>query len=138
MLETIRLRYAARLRTLDENHPLVTRTKGKGQTRLLRTARLLPESERPLLLEPKHTTRTQQIRSSETTADTMRWILSIPPTDITLYTDGSQDAAGNTRLGYVGFQRGYKVCEGYQSLGTAAEVYDAEIIAIEAGIRAAA
>ena len=68
----------------------------------------------------------------------MRWISSIPPTDITLYTDGSQDAAGNTGLGYVGFQRGYKVCEGYQSLGTAAEVYNVEIIAIEAGIRAAA
>lgn len=68
----------------------------------------------------------------------MRWISLIPSTDITLYTDGSQDTASNTGLGYVGFQRGYKVFEGYQTLGIAAEVYDTEIIAIEAGIMATA
>lgn len=55
-LEAARLRFATRLQKVDQQHPLIPRLwqQGRQQTRLQRTAGLLPKCPRPLLIQSQY------------------------------------------------------------------------------------
>ena len=111
LLETRRMRFAARLKALDEAHPLAKRTlqpkpptihrsiKLKYQlpregfrTRLRRSDQLLPRSTRPLLLPHRfdeHATPLQTASKDESAEDFRISLRSIPYATLIVYSDGS-------------------------------------------------
>ncbi|KJZ69454.1 hypothetical protein HIM_11159 [Hirsutella minnesotensis 3608] len=130
--------FAARLKSLDEAHPLARRTsrpdatplnrliKLKYQkqprlfrTRLRRTDELLPSCPRPALL---------QHRFCEETA--------LPPRTLVVYSDGSLSAEGHAGYGYAVHRDGTTDLRGKGRLGPA-EVFDAEAKGALEGLKAA-
>ncbi|KID81346.1 reverse transcriptase [Metarhizium guizhouense ARSEF 977] len=119
LLEPRRIRFAARLKSLDLAHPLAQRTdltpivravkrscqvRGGGfKTRLERTALLLPDCPRPTLVQAGDTAATalQTKNKDESAADFLRWLEGIPPDEPVVYSDGSQLPGGATGYGYV-------------------------------------
>ncbi|OAQ62538.1 endonuclease/reverse transcriptase [Purpureocillium lilacinum] len=110
LLETRRMRFAARLKRMDEAHPLAKRTlqpkpptihrsiKLKYQmpreafrTRLRRSDQLLPRSTRPLLLPRRfdeHATPLQTAPKDESAKDFLEWLRSIPRETLIVNSDG--------------------------------------------------
>ncbi|EXU94857.1 reverse transcriptase domain protein [Metarhizium robertsii] len=127
LLEARRIRFAARLKSLDLAHPLAQRTaptpivravkqscevRGGGfKTRLERTALFLSDCPRPT-------------------------VEGISPDELVVYSDGSQLPGGATGYGYVVHQNSVTVCEGSGRLGPA-EVFDAEAVGALEGLGAA-
>ncbi|EFZ02030.2 Reverse transcriptase [Metarhizium robertsii ARSEF 23] len=142
LLEAKRLRFSARIKSLDKEHPLARRTaevtpppiiksiKLRYQrqpksfpTRLRRTDKLLANCQRPVLFP----------HSAE---DFDRWLQSIPPSTLVVYSDGSLSEKGAAGYGYAVHQRDHSICQGAGRLGPA-EVFDAEAKGAFEGLKAA-
>ncbi|MGH7965947.1 MAG: ribonuclease H family protein [Candidatus Binatia bacterium] len=154
LLDAQRSRFAARLKSLDEAHPLARRTttkpvirgvkracqssQGAYKTRLERTAQLVPDCPRPQLLKHVHTTtRLLQTRNKEETAARfLKWLQSHQEDLLVVYSDGSQLSSGASGYGYAVHQHNATVHEGSGRLGPA-EVFDAEAVGALEGLRAA-
>ncbi|PWI64383.1 hypothetical protein PCL_10521 [Purpureocillium lilacinum] len=158
LLETRRMRFAARLKRVDEAHPLATRTlqpkpptihrsiKLKYQmpreafrTRFRRSDQLLPRSTRPLLLPHRfneHATPLQTASKDESAEDFRVWLRSIPRETLIVYSDGSLSTEKTAGYGYVIHRNGLTLTTGNGRLGPA-EVFDAEAKGALEGLRAA-
>ncbi|KID93327.1 Endonuclease/exonuclease/phosphatase, partial [Metarhizium majus ARSEF 297] len=159
LLEARQLRFSARIKSLDQAHPLATRTteaaprpiikciKLKYQlppkafpTRLRRTNRLLGNCQRPVLMPRKYNHETQQplqtASKEESAKDFDRWLQTIPALSLIVYSDGSLSSSGAAGYGYAVHQSGRSVCQGAGRLGPA-EVFDAEAKGALEGLKAA-
>ncbi|KID97251.1 hypothetical protein MAJ_06738, partial [Metarhizium majus ARSEF 297] len=122
LLETRRLRFSARIESLDLAHPLVKRTveetprpviKAIKQVKVPASAKELPNS--PL----------QTACKEESAEDFVQWLQTIPPFTLIVYSDGSLSPNGAAGYGYAVHQSGRSICQGAGRLGPA-EVFDAE------------
>ncbi|EXU95447.1 reverse transcriptase domain protein [Metarhizium robertsii] len=159
LLEARRLRFSARIKSLDHAHPLAKRIteaaprpiikciKLKYQlppktfpTRLRRTNRLLGNCQRPVLIPRKYSHETQQplqtASKEESAKDFDRWLQTIPPLSLIVYSDGSLSPSGAAGYGYAVHQNRRSVCQGAGRLGPA-EVFDAEAKGALEGLKAA-
>ncbi|KAJ3498163.1 hypothetical protein NLG97_g1340 [Lecanicillium saksenae] len=158
LLEARQLRFAARLKALDKSHPLVQRTiqlprravnpyiKRKYQqdqrqfpTRLRRTNGLLPSCERPVLLAPRlehHKHSLQTSSKEDSAAEFRRWLRTIPPSTLVVYSDGSLSESGSAGYGYSVHRQNCSIARGSGRLGPA-EVFDAEATGALEGLKAA-
>ncbi|KFG83505.1 hypothetical protein MANI_024888 [Metarhizium anisopliae] len=159
LLEARRLRFSARIKSLDQAHPLAKRTieaaprpvikciKLKYQlppktfpTRLRRTNRLLENCQRPVLIPPKYSHEPQQplqtASKEESAKDFDRWLQTIPSLSLVVYSDGSLSPSGAAGYGYVVHQDRRSVCQDAGRLGPA-EVFDAEAKGALEGLKAA-
>lgn len=144
LLNQARLRFAARLQSLDANHPLTTRvnsrhTASKTLTRLQRTAGLLPRAPRPILrldppLDPSLSP-TEGKTKEEAAKDFLDWLEWLPQETVVIYTDGSKNG-NKVGFGYTVTKTNQTIIEGSGRLGPA-EVYDGEVCGALAGLRAA-
>lgn len=91
MLEHIRRRHAARLQSLDPDHPLVSRLEGDMPTRLQQAWSLFPKAERPVLRSKGEPPRAPpETGSKEEEAKAFKaYLLTLPSTDLLAFTDGS-------------------------------------------------
>ncbi|XP_044721803.1 RNase H domain-containing protein [Hirsutella rhossiliensis] len=120
LLQACRTRFAARLKSLDEAHPLA-RPRQPFRTRLRRTDELLPRCARPDLL-------------AQSAANFGEWLQSVAPRTAIVYSDGSLSRRSRG-YGYAVHQDGLTVLSGNGRLGLA-EVFDAEA-RLPRGLRAA-
>ncbi|KAH7471133.1 hypothetical protein FOMA001_g13258 [Fusarium oxysporum f. sp. matthiolae] len=145
LLDARRLRFSARLKSLDESHPLASRTRPPRQhtyhdlikrryqmqtengfrTRLRRTDELLAPCTRPKLVQRRsqqEETVPLQAASKEKTASAfLRWLQSLDPLTLVVYSDGSNNIP---------------ISDGSGRLGPA-EVFDAEATGALGGLKAA-
>ena len=149
-LELRRLRFAARLRSLDPYHPLVARSQRPSRptitpTRLQRTMALLPgHCPRPQLLTPTFTNRAHALSQigyssqpkEHAANDFRRWQASLRHMDITVFTDGSQQEE-HTGAGCYGKQGNIEILREQTPLGPQQEVFDAEVFAAVRGLQLA-
>jgi ribonuclease HI len=159
LLEARRMCFAARLKSLDEAHPLAKRTvlpkapiihrtiKRKYQvprqsfrTRLRRADELFPSCARPALLPRRFCDGQQQplqtASKDESAAEFRDWLRSVSPQTPVVYSDGSLSSEGAAGYGYVIHRNGLTVLSGSGRLGPA-EVFDAEAKGALEGLRAA-
>jgi ribonuclease HI len=160
LLEARRLRFSARLKSLDEAHPLVSRTRPPSQpayhdlikrryqaqaecsfrTRLRRTDELLAPCARPKLIQQcfnqEQMPPLQTASKKETTDAFLRWMQSLDPLTLVVYSDGSLSPQGAASYGFTIHQGNFPVLDGSGRLGPA-EVFDAEAAGALEGLRAA-
>ncbi|TVY74939.1 putative RNA-directed DNA polymerase from transposon BS [Fusarium oxysporum f. sp. cubense] len=163
LLEARRLRFSARLKSLDEAHPLAgrtrpprrphqptyhdlikrryqTQTENAFRTRLRRTDELLASCTRPKLVQRyfhKEQIPSLQIASKEKSADAfIRWVESLDPLTLVVYSDGSLSSEGVASYGFTIHQNNVPIFDGSGRLGPA-EVFDAEATGALEGLKAA-
>jgi ribonuclease HI len=160
LLEARRLRFSARLKSLDDTHPLVRRAapprqptyhdliKRKYQaqaessfrTRLRRTDELLRQCARPKLIQKRFQQEQMpplQTASKEKTAEAfLRWVKSLDPLTLVVYSDGSLSEKGVASYGFTIHQNDLPIFDGSGRLGPA-EVFDAEATGALEGLKAA-
>ena len=159
LLEARRLRFSARIKSLDHAHPLAKRTveaaprpiskciKLKYQlaqksfpTRLRRTNKLLANCQRPALIPRKYCHEPSQplqtASKEESAEDFYKWLQSNAPSSLIVYSDGSLSKDGASGYGYAVHQHGHSISEGAGRLGPA-EVFDAEAKGALEGLKAA-
>ncbi|KJZ68765.1 hypothetical protein HIM_11849 [Hirsutella minnesotensis 3608] len=159
LLDARRMAFAARLKALDEAHPLVKRTsrpkapivnkmiKLKYQkqsqpfrTRLRRTDELLSSCPRPALLQrgsaEEQTAPLQSASKNGTTKRFRDWLQALPPRTLVVYSDGSRSAEGHVGYGYAVRRDGSTVLSGKGRLEPA-EVFDDEAKGALEGLKAA-
>ncbi|KJZ77303.1 hypothetical protein HIM_03027 [Hirsutella minnesotensis 3608] len=158
-LEARRLRFSARIKSLDHAHPLAKRTteiaprpiikciKLRYQpppkafpTRLRRTNKLLANCQRPVLVPRKYNSEAPQplqIASKEDSAKGfLDWLRPILPSTLIVYSDGSLSPNGAAGYGFTVHQNGHSTRQGVGRLGPA-EVFDAEAKGALEGLKAA-
>ncbi|KJZ68988.1 hypothetical protein HIM_11629 [Hirsutella minnesotensis 3608] len=159
LLEGRRIRFSARIKSLDHAHPLAKRTieiaprpiikcvKLKYQlppkafpTRLRRTNKLLANCQRPVLVPRKYNNETlqplQNASKEDSANDFLDWLRSIPPSTLIVYSDGSLSPSGAAGYGFTVHQNGHSNRQGAGRLGPA-EVFDAEAKGALEGLKAA-
>lgn len=154
-LNQLALMATVRIRRLDPDHPLRLRAEKilltqRPSSRFARRVLDLPLSEQvnPLRYAPWIVCESRQTTllrihgprgqsKEQATKDFLDFYTSLPSSDITLFSDGSQLADGRTGGGYIGYQASQQVVRGSFSLGYAREVFDAEAEAALAGAKAA-
>ncbi|PWI65419.1 hypothetical protein PCL_07020 [Purpureocillium lilacinum] len=148
LLEAQRIRFSARLKSLDARHPLVTRTSPKPahayhssikrqylierrsqKTRLERTDALLPDCARPVLLPRRYSdseaSRLQTATKAETAAGFLEWLPGAAVGKLIVYFDRSQLPSGAVGYGFTVHRNEQPIAHGSGRLGPA-EVFDAE------------
>ncbi|CVL09069.1 related to reverse transcriptase [Fusarium mangiferae] len=159
LLEKRRWRFSARLKSLDDAHPLVRRTlpprqpiyhdlikrryqqaESSFRTRLRRTDELLTSCTRPKLLQKcfqQEEIPPLQTASKEKTAATfLRWVKSLDALNLVVYSDGSLSEEGVASYGFTIHQDNLPIVDGSGRLGPA-EVFDAEARGALEGLKAA-
>ncbi|RKK71559.1 hypothetical protein BFJ68_g18333, partial [Fusarium oxysporum] len=160
LLEARRYRFSARLKSLDETHPLAKRTlpprqptyhqliKRKYQaptessfrTRLRRTNELLAPCPRPALMQKRfgkgQDTPLQTAPKGESAEAFLQWVETVDPTTWIVYSDGSLSSEGAASYGFAIHQQDLSICDGSGRLGPA-EVFDAEATGALEGLKAA-
>jgi ribonuclease HI len=156
LLEAVRYRFSARLKSLDDKHPLAVRTAPPPsviihklikrryqlapvpfQTRLRRTDQLLARCPRPQLIRRRFSDNTLQLASKEESAKAFhKWLRMLPPQTILVYSDGSLSPEGAAGYGYTVHQTGQSISNGSGRLGPA-EVFDAEATGALEGLKTA-
>ncbi|KAF5527647.1 putative RNA-directed DNA polymerase from transposon BS [Colletotrichum aenigma] len=141
-LEAARLRFATRLQKVDQQHPLVPRLlqPGRQQTRLQRTAGLLPRCPRPALLQPQYPLGSHHPIVTQTKEAAARifqaWLKTVPDKHTIIYSDGSKAPDGATGFGFVIYRKNKRIAQGCGRLSLA-EVFDGEAEGARAGLRRA-
>ncbi|RYC80080.1 hypothetical protein BFJ63_vAg17035 [Fusarium oxysporum f. sp. narcissi] len=159
-LEARRLRFSARLKSLDEAHPLANRTRPPSQpayhglikrryqaqtessfrTRLRRTDELLAPCARPKLIQRRFHQELLpplQMASKDKSADAFsHWVESLDPLTLVVYSDGSLSSEGAASYGFTIHQDKVPIFDGSGRLGPA-EVFDAEATGALEGLKAA-
>ncbi|KFG77534.1 hypothetical protein MANI_024396 [Metarhizium anisopliae] len=120
LLEARRLRFSARIKSLDQAHPLAKRTTEATAHHQAYKA------QQPL----------QTASKEESAKDFDRWLQTIPPFSLVVYSDGSLSPSGAAGYGYAVHQNRRSVCQGAGRLGPA-EVFDAEAKGALEGLKAA-
>ncbi|KAK7592656.1 hypothetical protein V3481_007266 [Fusarium oxysporum f. sp. vasinfectum] len=160
LLEARRYCFSARLKSLDETHPLAKRTlpprqptyhqliKRKYQaptessfrTRLRRTNELLAPCPRPALMQKRfgkgQDTPLQTAQKGESAEAFLQWIETVEPATWIVYSDGSLSSEGAASYGFAIHQKDLSICDGSGRLGPA-EVFDAEATGALEGLKAA-
>jgi ribonuclease HI len=155
-LEESKLRFAMRLQTVDERHPLVKRvtpphiTRGRGagtrqrpKTKVQRLGVLLPSIPRPKLMAPHfspncRTDPTEGLDKKTASDNFKAWWAALLPEDVTIFSDGSEKNERGVRsvgYGYAIYQNGRQIATGHGSISTLSHVFDAEIIGAWKGLR---
>jgi ribonuclease HI len=155
-LEEAKARFALRLQTVDKRHPLAQRTKvspaqrgrGAGQiklrTKIHRLVSLLPAIPRPELRMPHFS---QGCRTDPTLGTTKaiaaeqfkEWWGSLPPEDVTVFSDGSEQSKDGQRgvgYGFSIYQHGRKISDGLGTICSVSHVFDAEAVGAWKGLQA--
>src|SRR5438045_1939306 len=118
-LEETKLWFAMQLQTIDEQHPLVRHItppinqQGRGagnrqhpRTKVQRLGKLLPGVPRPTLQPPHFTAGcwsdpTGGLDKETASTEFKAWWASLPPEDVTIFSDGSEQYTdGKRRVGY--------------------------------------
>ena len=154
-LEQAKLRFALRLATIDTDHlltaraqiPVVDRGRGAGQqqqprTIVQRVGRILPSVHRTTLAEPHYTTGSRSNptlgqKKKQAAKAFMDWWEKLPPEDVSVFSDGSEQRLEGTRhvtYGYAIYQQGQKQAEGRGSLNNISHVFDAEAVGAWRGL----
>ncbi|KAJ3455198.1 hypothetical protein MRS44_013798 [Fusarium solani] len=160
LLEARRLKFSARLKSLDEAHPLASRTRPPSQptyhdlikrkyqvqvesgfrTRLCRTDELFAPCTRPRLVQRRFHQEQMaplQTASKEQSANTFsRWVESLDSHTLVVYSDGSLSSEGAASYGFTIHQNNTPILDGSGRLGPA-EVFDAEAAGALEGLKAA-
>ncbi|KAJ0128294.1 Uncharacterized protein HZ326_28607 [Fusarium oxysporum f. sp. albedinis] len=160
LLEARRLRFSARLKSLDEAHPLASRTRPPSRptyhdlikrkyqvqvessfrTRLYRTDELFAPCARPKLVQRRFHQEQMaplQTASKEQSANTFsRWVESLDSHTLVVYSDGSLSSEGAASYGFTINQNNIPIFDGSGRLGPA-EVFDAEAAGALEGLKAA-
>ncbi|RYC78313.1 hypothetical protein BFJ63_vAg18812, partial [Fusarium oxysporum f. sp. narcissi] len=150
----------ARLKSLDEAHPLAIRTRPPRQptyhdlikrryqiqaessfrTRLRRANELFAPCTRPKLVYRcfhQEQLPPLQTASKEKSADAFsRWVESLDPLTLVVYSDGSLSSEGAASYGFTIHQNNIPIFDGSGRLGPA-EVFDAEATGALEGLKAA-
>ena len=155
-LEESKLRFAMRLQTVDDQHPLVRRitppmiTRGRGagsrqrpKTKVQRLGVLLPSIPRPQLRPPHFTTGCRVDPTSgrdkkTASAEFKKWWAALPPEDVTIFSDGSEQCIDGDRhvgYGYAVYQDGRQIASGYGAINPLSHVFDAEAIGAWKGLQ---
>ena len=155
LLEGNRIRVAARLKSLNKQHPWRSRAsvcpnagtqkhkkKKKGtarpelqMSRVQRAFQQLPESEAPDIIPTPIYVPALGTRETETEACT-RWIKNVPGREICAYADGSSEGHGRSAWGFVLKREGTTFFRG-SAIPHGGEVLDAEIIGAKNALEAA-
>ncbi|KAL8391941.1 hypothetical protein RB595_002230 [Gaeumannomyces hyphopodioides] len=149
LLEQVRLRFAARINSVPENHPLAAAATptlnargpraglpGRLTTSLQRTAGLLPACIRPAYLPYRYTGLAVATQEKQAAAKAfMTWLHTLPPTDVIVYSDGSKAEDGAVGYGWVIYQAGQRKLSGHGRLAHPAEVFDGEAEGARMGLR---
>jgi hypothetical protein len=154
-LEESKLRFAMRLQTVDDDHPLVRRisppmiTRGRGagsrqrpKTKVQRLGTLLPAVPRPTLRAPHftlgcRTDPTGGLDKKTASDEFKKWWAALPPEDVTIFSDGSEQyIEGNRHVGYgyAIYQGGKQIATGHGSISPLSHVFDAEAIGAWKGL----
>ena len=159
LLESQRIRFSARLKSLDVRHPLVARTSPKParayhrsikrkflverrsqKTRLERTDALLPDCARPVLLPRQYSdseaSPLQTAPKAETADGFLEWLKSAATGKLIVYSDGSQLPSGAVGYGFTVHRNEQPITNGSGRLRPA-EVFDAEAVGALEGLQAA-
>lgn len=160
LLEARRLRFSARLKSLDGAHPLASRTRPPTQptyhdlikrryqtqtesvfrTRLRRADELLAPCPRPKLVQPcfqrEEIVPLQTASKEKTTGAFLCWLQSLSPLTLVAYSDGSLSSEGAASYGFTIHQNSVPIFNGSGRLGPA-EVFDAEAAGALEGLKAA-
>jgi ribonuclease HI len=160
LLDARRLRFSARLKSLDEAHPLASRTRPPCQpayhdlikrryqaqtessfrTRLRHTDELLAPCARPKLVQRRFHQELLpplQMASKDKSADAFsHWVESLDPLTLVVYSDGSLSSEGAASYGFTIHQNNIPISDGSGRLGPA-EVFDAEATGALEGLKAA-
>ncbi|RAL60025.1 hypothetical protein DID88_000651 [Monilinia fructigena] len=129
-LEHAKLRFALRLKTIDNQHLLVNRLKpvirkrGRGAgstrgplTRIQRLGLLIPETQRSKLLRPHfsigcRTDPTEGLTKEEAAQAFKEWWRQLPPEDYTIFSDGSEQTIDRKHCvgyGYAIYRNGTQI-----------------------------
>ncbi|KAK7177446.1 RNA-directed DNA polymerase from transposon x-element, partial [Paraphaeosphaeria sporulosa] len=155
-LEECRARFAMRLQTLDEAHPLTQRatlqTVNRGRragrlqrprTKVQRTAQIFPPVPRPLLCPPHYspecrTNPTGNVNKKTAAEAFTQWQSALPSRAITIFSDGSEQWVEGTKhvtYGYAAYQDGIIIGQGNGSLNPRSHVFDAEAVGAWRGLK---
>lgn len=154
-LEEAKLRFALRLRTVDDRHPLTARTvtpiipRGRGagtqrpKTKVQRIGALLPEVPRPILAPPHYSPGCREdptggLSKEEAAKAFKDWWAQLPPNTVTIFSDGSEqivEGAKRVTYGYAIYQGGRLLDEGKGSISPQSHVFDAEAVGAWKGLQ---
>ncbi|TGO45297.1 hypothetical protein BCON_0404g00010 [Botryotinia convoluta] len=136
-LEHAKLRFVLRLKTIDNQHLLVSRLKlvirergcGAGTargplTRIQQLGLLIPETQRPKLLCPHFSTGcrtdpTEGLTKEEAAQAFKEWWQQLPPEDYTIFSDGSEQTIDRKRCvgyGYAIYRNGTQIASGFKQI----------------------
>jgi ribonuclease HI len=154
-LEESKLRFAMRLQTVDDQHPLTRRiptpmiSRGRGagnlqapKTKVQRLGKILPAIPR-LILRPPHysdgcrTDPTKGIDKKTTSDEFKKWWSALPLEDITIFSDGSEKYVEGQRYvgyGYAIYQDSKQIANGHGSINSLSHVFEAEAIGAWKGL----
>lgn len=155
-LEEAKARFALRLQTVDELHPLAQRIevsptqrgRGAGQrkpvTKIHRLGSLFPTIPRPELRMPHfslgcRTDPTLGATKAVAAEQFQEWWKSLPPGDVTIFSDGSEKYEHGQRgvgYGFVVYQNARKISDGLGTICSVSHVFDAEAIGAWKGLQA--
>jgi ribonuclease HI len=154
-LEEAKLRFALRLQTVDNSHPLagrispplITRGRTTGalqrpKTKVQRLGALLPPVPRPQLTLPHYTpgcrTDPTQGVDKETAARAFQaWAAALPSTHTLVFSDGSERQQDNNRrvgYGYAVYRNGQQLLSGFGAINPLSHVFDAEAVGAWKGL----
>lgn len=146
-LEEAKLRFAMRLQTIDEQHllvrritpPIIQRGRGAGtrqrpRTKVQRLGDLLPSVPRPTLRPPHFTAGcridpTGGLDKETASAEFKAWWATLPPEDVTIFSDGSEryiEGERHVGYGYAVYQNGRQIATGHGAINSLSHVFDAE------------
>ena len=155
-LEEAKIRFAIRLQTVDDQHPLVRRitppmntrgrsagTRQRPKTKVQRLGALLPRVPRPTLRAPHFTTGcrtdpTGGLDKKTASAKFKKWWAALPTDDITIFSDGSEryiEGKRHVGYGYAIYQNGKQIAIGHGSINSLSHVFDAEAIGAWKGLQ---
>ena len=158
-LEEAKARFAMRLQTVDEHHPLVRRiptpviSRGRyagthmaAKTKIQRIGDLFPQVPRPKLVPPHFSPGcridpTMGVDKKTAAESFKKWWANLPPEDVTIFSDGSEKyVEGEHRVGYgyAIYQNRKQIASGCGSINDLSHVFDAEAIGAWKGLQKAA
>lgn len=155
-LEEARLRFALRLRTVDAQHPLACRitppmiAKGRGtgtrqrpKTKVQFLGTLFPQVPRPELAPPHYSPGcradpTGGVDKQTAAKDFLRWWQRLPPADIAIFSDGSEqhipEVGRRVGYGFAVYRSGREIASGKGALAPLSHVFDAEAVGAWRGL----
>jgi ribonuclease HI len=155
-LEEAKLRFALRLQTTDAQHPLTHRmkplffTRGRDimveqrqKSKVQTLGQLLPAVPRPILRPPHFSidcriNPTGGLDKTKASAAFKAWWALLPPEDVTIFSDGSEqhiDGSRHVAYGYAIYQNRKQIGTGHGAINPVSHVFDGEAIGVWKGLQ---